>query len=86
MHVGNKLSEIQRRSKYRSLKIKIIVNILILSLAKEIEAYLKENDIDHEKVSYCITDLKHNIKYSMNEKEEFVAASTYKLTVGNAIL
>ena len=48
-------------------------------MAKEIEAYLKENDIDHEKVSYCITDLKHNIKYSMNEKEEFVAASTYKL-------
>lgn len=50
-----------------------------MALAKEIEAYFQENNIDHESVSYCITDLKHNIKYSMNENEEFVAASIYKL-------
>ena len=49
------------------------------ALAKEIEAYLRDNDIDHEDISYCIKDLKHNITYSMNENEEFVAASTYKL-------
>lgn len=41
-----------------------------MALAKEIEAYFQENNIDHESVSYCITDLKHNIKYSMNEKDE----------------
>lgn len=50
-----------------------------MSLAKDIEAYLQENGIDHEKVAYCITDLEHNIKYSMNEKDEFIAASIYKL-------
>lgn len=50
-----------------------------MALAKEIEAYFQENNIDHESVSYCITDLKHNIKYSMNENEEFIAASIYKL-------
>lgn len=50
-----------------------------MSLATEIERYLKDNDIDHEKVSYCIKDLKHNIKYSMNENDEFIAASIYKL-------
>lgn len=50
-----------------------------MSLAKDIEAYFQENGIDHEKVAYCITDLKHNIKYSMNEKDEFIAASIYKL-------
>lgn len=50
-----------------------------MSLAKDIEAYFQENGIDHEKVSYCITDLEHNIKYSMNEKDEFIAASIYKL-------
>lgn len=50
-----------------------------MSLAKDIEAYFQENDIDHEKVAYCITDLEHNIKYSMNEKDEFIAASIYKL-------
>lgn len=50
-----------------------------MSLAKDIEAYFQENGIDHEKVAYCITDLEHNIKYSMNEKDEFVAASIYKL-------
>lgn len=50
-----------------------------LSLAKDIEAYFQENGIDHEKVAYCITDLEHNIKYSMNEKDEFIAASIYKL-------
>ncbi len=50
-----------------------------MALAKEIEAYFQENNIDHESVSYCITDLKHNIKYSMNEKDEFIAASIYKL-------
>lgn len=50
-----------------------------VSLAKDIEAYFQENGIDHEKVAYCITDLEHNIKYSMNEKDEFIAASIYKL-------
>lgn len=50
-----------------------------MSLAKDIEAYFEENGIDHEKVAYCITDLEHNIKYSMNEKDEFIAASIYKL-------
>ena len=34
------------------------------ALAKEIEAYLRDNDIDHEDISYCIKDLKHNITYS----------------------
>ena len=50
-----------------------------MSLAKDVEAYFQENGIDHEKVAYCITDLEHNIKYSMNEKDEFIAASIYKL-------
>lgn len=50
-----------------------------MSLAKDIEAYFQENGVDHEKVAYCITDLEHNIKYSMNEKDEFIAASIYKL-------
>lgn len=50
-----------------------------MSLAKDIEAYFQENGIDHEKVAYCITGLEHNIKYSMNEKDEFIAASIYKL-------
>lgn len=50
-----------------------------MDLAKEIEAYFQENGIDHEKVAYCITDLEQNIKYSMNEKDEFIAASIYKL-------
>lgn len=50
-----------------------------MSLAKDIEAYFQQNGIDHEKVAYCITDLEHNIKYSMNEKDEFIAASIYKL-------
>ena len=50
-----------------------------MSLAKDIEAYFQENGINHEKVAYCITDLEHNIKYSMNEKDEFIAASIYKL-------
>ena len=50
-----------------------------MSLEKDIEAYFQENGIDHEKVAYCITDLEHNIKYSMNEKDEFIAASIYKL-------
>lgn len=50
-----------------------------MSLAKDIEAYFQENGIDHEKVAYCITDLEHNIKYSKNEKDEFIAASIYKL-------
>lgn len=50
-----------------------------MSLAKDIEAYFQENGIDHEKVAYCITDLEHNNKYSMNEKDEFIAASIYKL-------
>lgn len=50
-----------------------------MSLAKDIEAYFQENGIDHEKVAYCITDLEHDIKYSMNEKDEFIAASIYKL-------
>lgn len=50
-----------------------------MSLAKDIEAYFQENGIDHEKVAYCITDLEHNIKYNMNEKDEFIAASIYKL-------
>lgn len=50
-----------------------------MSLAKDIEAYFQENGIDHEKVAYCITDLEHNIKYSMNEKDEFIAASIYKI-------
>lgn len=50
-----------------------------MSLAKDIEAYFQENGIDHEKVAYCITDLEHNIKYSMNERDEFIAASIYKL-------
>ena len=50
-----------------------------MSLAKDIETYFQENGIDHEKVAYCITDLNHNIKYSMNEKDEFIAASIYKL-------
>lgn len=50
-----------------------------MSLAKDIEACFQENGIDHEKVAYCITDLEHNIKYSMNEKDEFIAASIYKL-------
>lgn len=50
-----------------------------MSLAKDIEAYFQENGIDHEKVAYCITDLEHNIKYSMNEKDKFIAASIYKL-------
>lgn len=50
-----------------------------MSLAKDIEAYFQENGIDHEKVAYCITDSEHNIKYSMNEKDEFIAASIYKL-------
>lgn len=52
-----------------------------MSLAKDIEAYFQENGIDHEKVAYCITDLEHNIKYSMNEKDEFIAASIYKLSL-----
>lgn len=50
-----------------------------MSLAKDIEVYFQENGIDHEKVAYCITNLEHNIKYSMNEKDEFIAASIYKL-------
>lgn len=50
-----------------------------MDLAKDIEAYFQENGIDHEKVAYCITDLEHNIKYSMNEKDEFITASIYKL-------
>lgn len=50
-----------------------------MDLAKDIEVYFQENGIDHEKVAYCITDLEHNIKYSMNEKDEFIAASIYKL-------
>lgn len=50
-----------------------------MDLAKDIEVYSQENGIDHEKVAYCITDLEHNIKYSMNEKDEFIAASIYKL-------
>ena len=50
-----------------------------MDLAKDIEAYFQENGIDHEKVAYCITDLEHNIKYSMNENDEFIAASIYKL-------
>ena len=50
-----------------------------MSLAKDIETYFQEKGIDHEKVAYCITDLDHNIKYSMNEKDEFIAASIYKL-------
>ena len=50
-----------------------------MDLAKDIEAYFQENGSDHEKVAYCITDLEHNIKYSMNEKDEFIAASIYKL-------
>ena len=50
-----------------------------MDLAKDIETYFQENGIDHEKVAYCITDLEHNIKYSMNEKDEFIAASIYKL-------
>lgn len=50
-----------------------------MSLAKDIEAYFQENGIDHGKVAYCITDLEYNIKYSMNEKDEFIAASIYKL-------
>lgn len=50
-----------------------------MSLAKDIEAYFQENGIGHEKVAYCITDLEYNIKYSMNEKDEFIAASIYKL-------
>lgn len=50
-----------------------------MDLAKDIEAYFQENGINHEKVAYCITDLEHNIKYSMNEKDEFIAASIYKL-------
>ena len=50
-----------------------------MSLAKDIEAYFQENGIDHEKVAYCITDLEHNINYSMNEKDEFIAESIYKL-------
>lgn len=50
-----------------------------MSSAKDIEAYFQKNGIDHEKVAYCITDLEHNIKYSMNEKDEFIAASIYKL-------
>ena len=44
-----------------------------MDLAKDIEAYFQENGIE------CITDLEHNIKYSMNEKDEFIAASIYKL-------
>ena len=51
-----------------------------MSLAKDIEAYFQENGIDHEKVAYCITDLEHNIKYSMNEKDEFIAARDRKST------
>ena len=50
-----------------------------MDVAKDIETYFQENGIDHEKVAYCITDLEHNIKYSMNEKDEFIAASIYKL-------
>ena len=50
-----------------------------MSLEKDIEAHFQENGIDHETVAYCITDLEHNIKYSMNEKDEFIAASIYKL-------
>lgn len=50
-----------------------------MSLEKDIEAHFQENGIDHERVAYCITDLEHNIKYSMNEKDEFIAASIYKL-------
>lgn len=50
-----------------------------MSLEKDIEAHFQENGIDYEKVAYCITDLEHNIKYSMNEKDEFIAASIYKL-------
>lgn len=50
-----------------------------MDLAKDIETYFQENGIDHEKVAYCITDLEHNIKYSMNENDEFIAASIYKL-------
>lgn len=55
------------------------IQFIDMSLAKDIEAYFQENGIDHEKVAYCITDLEHNIKYSMNEKDEFIAASIYKL-------
>ena len=50
-----------------------------MSLAKDIEAYFQENGIDHEKVAFFITDLDHYIKYSMNEKDEFIAARIYKL-------
>ncbi len=50
-----------------------------MSLEKDIEAHFQENGIDQERVAYCITDLEHNIKYSMNEKDEFIAASIYKL-------
>lgn len=49
------------------------------TIPQEIQQYLQENGVDNEDVAYCITDLKHNIKYSMNESQEFIAASTYKL-------
>ena len=75
---NNQVSEISKDQKTES-KTKDNAKYIDESISKEIEEYLKENEIDHDKVSYCITDLKHNIKYSMNENEEYVAASTYKL-------
>ena len=76
--VGNKLSEIQE-DQSTELENKDNSQYIDMDLAKDIETYFQENGIDHEKVSYCITDLEHNIKYSMNEKDEFIAASIYKL-------
>lgn len=75
---GNKLSEIQE-DQSTELENKDNSQYIDMDLAKDIEAYFQENGIDHEKVAYCITDLEHNIKYSMNEKDEFIAASIYKL-------
>lgn len=49
------------------------------TIPQEIQQYLQENGIENEDVAYCITDLEHNIKYSMNENQEFIAASIYKL-------
>lgn len=74
----NQVSEISKNQKTET-KTEDNTKYIDESISKEIEEYLKENEIDHDEVSYCITDLKHNIKYSMNENEEFVAASTYKL-------
>ena len=74
----NQVSEMSKEQKTES-KTKDNSKYIDESISKEIEAYFKENEIDHDKVAYCITDLHHNIKYSMNENEEFVAASTYKL-------